>query len=257
MMKILAIADFHGCTEVLEPLMKKIKEHKPDVICFCGDVVKGYARGDEWLSAKSEGRKPVKSEEIEKEFADDEEFLRKFYGELSSPGIPVLVIPGNMDAPEERYSKIMRDLMDKHKTIHLIHGDSYKMGGYWFVGYGGEISDEEDEDFFVQISSRSGVEKELREELDNLQGKKIILLTHSPPLASKVDLEKGRHKGSGFVAEIIETYSPELVLCGHAHTMGVREEVGETVVVNTGALKYKRASFIELDGDINVRFLEI
>ncbi|ODS39010.1 MAG: hypothetical protein A7316_06465 [Candidatus Altiarchaeales archaeon WOR_SM1_86-2] len=257
-MKILAISDFHGCMDVLEPLLGAVKEHKPDVICFCGDVMKGYARGDEWLSAKSEGRKPVKDTEgIEKEFADDEEFLRKFYGELSSPGIPVLAIPGNMDAPKERHSDIMRDLTDKHKTVHLIHGDSYKMGDYWFVGYGGEISDEEDEDFFVQISSRSRVEKELREELDNLQGKKIILLTHSPPLAGKVDFEKGRHKGSGFVAEIIKTYSPELVLCGHAHTRGVKEEIGETVVVNTGALKYKSAALIELDGNINVRFLEI
>ena len=55
-MKFFCISDFHGALDVLPALVKKIKDVNPDVIIFTGDVVKGYARGDEWLAAKAKGR---------------------------------------------------------------------------------------------------------------------------------------------------------------------------------------------------------
>jgi len=54
----LLISDFHGSLEILESLEKMIKENRFDVIFFCGDIVKGHKRGNEWLAAKKENRIP-------------------------------------------------------------------------------------------------------------------------------------------------------------------------------------------------------
>ena len=51
-MRILAISDFHGAQEVLDPLLAACREESPAAILFAGDVVRGFARGDEWLAAQ-------------------------------------------------------------------------------------------------------------------------------------------------------------------------------------------------------------
>ncbi|MCG2827500.1 MAG: metallophosphoesterase, partial [Thermoplasmatales archaeon] len=56
-MKIIVTSDFHGAKEVMEPLNNLIDNEKPDIVVFCGDIVKGCARGNEWLSSKKDNRK--------------------------------------------------------------------------------------------------------------------------------------------------------------------------------------------------------
>jgi Icc-related predicted phosphoesterase len=101
-MKILAISDFHGETKLMNSLVENIKDKSPDLIVFTGDVVKGQARGDEWLSAQEEGREPVKDKkEILDEKKKDFKLYDEFYDKLDTLDIPVMCIPGNMDAPED------------------------------------------------------------------------------------------------------------------------------------------------------------
>ena len=57
-MKIIVTSDFHGAKEVMAPLNSLIDNEKPDIVVFCGAIVKGYARGNEWLSSKKLGKKP-------------------------------------------------------------------------------------------------------------------------------------------------------------------------------------------------------
>jgi Icc-related predicted phosphoesterase len=62
----LFISDFHGSVHVLPPLVKKIEEIS-HLLIFSGDIVKRYARGNEWLAAQDEGRAPQVTDEIRAE----------------------------------------------------------------------------------------------------------------------------------------------------------------------------------------------
>ncbi len=215
-MIILSISDFHGSVDVLGKTGKRIKEIQPDLIVFTGDIVKGSARGDEWLKAKTEGRPPNKDlKSIKAEEKVDLELYFKFYEWLNSFRIPAVTIPGNMDAPAERYFKIMMEAETVHENIISVHGRHIRIGRNFVIGgFGGELTQAEKEEFFVLQYPAW----EAKYHLGNLAHEEHdkILLLHTPPV-SKLDLEGGSHKGSNIVNELIKSLTPKFAFCGHAH----------------------------------------
>lgn len=240
-MKIIGISDFHGETALLDALLEKCMSEDPDYIVFCGNVVEGRAREEEWLGAKKEGRKPAETKEIEKELVKDEKGFREFYLTLLKLGIPLLVIPGNMDAPEEVYLKVMESV-SAEGNVRMMHRKNDTVGGYSFAGFGGEIG-KESEHFFVLSYPEEAFTREM-EEL-----KADILLFHSPPKDTKADAGDDRSIGSDAVRKIIEKTKPLLVFCGHAHKAGAVDHIGKTTIVNPGALKYGNISIVEINGE--------
>jgi len=96
----LVISDFHGSVQVLPPLVKKIEEIS-HLLIFSGDIVKRYARGDEWLAARDEGRAPQVTDEIRAEKQEDEKFYQQFFSFFKGLLIPSFMVPGNRDVPEK------------------------------------------------------------------------------------------------------------------------------------------------------------
>ena len=103
-MRILICSDFHGKFSLLDPILKIFHEMSPDLISFSGDVVKGKARGTLWLKARAEGGIPnPESPEIIQESEEEHHIYQSFFVALNKIGVPVMVIPGNMDAPESHF----------------------------------------------------------------------------------------------------------------------------------------------------------
>ncbi len=236
-MKILALADFHGAVEVLDKLAPKIKEIKPDLITFTGDVVKGKARGDEWLKAEAEGRAPKADlPEIKAEEKQDLDLYHKFYSFLKQFKTLVVSIPGNMDAPKERYFKVALESETTYENIKFIHGKHVKFGrSFVIAGFGGEVTEKDSEDFFVQIYPRWKAEFDLSD-LNYLEQDRILLF-HNPPHGTAVDKDKDRHIGNKAVNDLIKIYRPKIAFCGHAHRCQAQAFIGDTLIVNPGALK--------------------
>jgi len=233
----LVTSDFHGNLEILESLEKMMHENRFDVIFFCGDIVKGHKRGDEWLAAKKENRIPNREKlGIITEKNEDIMYYRKFYNFLDRTNIKVFTIPGNMDAPESLYLKTLWHL--EKKNIHLAHETVHFLEDFNVCGFGGEINEDERENFFVLEYTRDETFFALRK-LAYLK-KDFVLLTHSPPVC---DLAKG--KGSPVVNEIIKKYKPKFLFCGHSHLQG-KEKIDETIVVNPGALKKGDYAIVDL-----------
>ena len=61
-----------------------------------------------------------------------------------------------------------------------------------------------------------------------------VLVSHTPPKDTKVDLAGSGHVGSVKVREFVEKYQPDLVLCGHIHEAKGSDKIGKTVIVNPG-----------------------
>jgi Icc-related predicted phosphoesterase len=142
------------------------------------------------------------------------------------------VIPGHLDAPEERYFLFMQQTAFQSDNIVLLHENTLKLDAYLFTGFGGEITQSEKEDYFVLQYPRQEVLFGTRRM--RFLNPPRILLFYTPPV-STLDREEGTHKGNAMVNEIIESVAPSFLFCGQASVPGV-EEIGHTVVVNPGAL---------------------
>ncbi len=250
-MKIIVIADFHGAKEVMEPLNNLIDNEKPDVVVFCGDIVKGHARGNEWLSSKKLGRKPDKEKtEIKNEEKEDLMLYDYFYKNIRKDA-PVLVIPGNMDAPESRYFSTLLNM--NIKNLYPLHEQLFFKDKYVVAGFGGEITENKEESFFVLRYPKEKV-RPFVEKIKKINREKILIF-HSPPV-SKVGIEGDVVVGSNAVNEIIHEVKPKILFCGHAHRAQGTDMVEDTLCVNPGPLKHRNATVIDTEG-MDVGFVKL
>jgi len=244
-MKLLVISDFHGATDVLEPIKERSRQLGVEAVLFCGDIVKGHARGDEWLSARREGREPRRDRpEIEAEAAEDRAFYDAFYASMGELWVPTYTVPGHLDAPLSRYARAAEEACDTYSQIRFAHQRLLPLGAeFALVGVGGELTETEREDFFVLVLP------EWEARYMALAGREaarpLILLTHTPPVGAKVDLDGDTHKGCVVVNRLIDMLAPSYLFCGHAHKAQAQEELAGTVIVNPGALKDGCYAFVD------------
>ncbi|MDY6795532.1 MAG: metallophosphoesterase family protein [Actinomycetota bacterium] len=235
-MKILAIGDMHGNLEALKRVGGDVGLWKPDLVVFNGDIIPGDDREEEWSKAQEEGRHPD-PERLAGYEERDRAIYRDFLEAMSGFQGTVRIIPGHVDAP---YSLFLEELLkqrDRYPHVLPVHHSFINTGrDFVLVGFGGEITDgDRDDEVLIRFPIW-----ELRYWLDALNhlSQEPVLLTHMPPLAERVDLRDGVHVGSAFLRELIEEFKPIYTFCGHAHAAQGMEEIGETLVINPGALAH-------------------
>ncbi|WP_147634122.1 metallophosphoesterase [Treponema pectinovorum] len=227
-MKLLLLSDIHGNTENLEKLATEFAN--ADIVLFGGDFAK---------FSHPETAKPVL------------EALTKSHE-------CVFAVIGNCDeldflAQVEKADISVEASMVFHEGL-VIAGSG---GGSKFSGDTPfERTDEElvsdfniVEDSISQIGDKDG-------HCNNL-----ILIMHNPPKDTACDLIPGNiHVGSEKLRAFIEKTQPLLVLTGHIHESAGIDKVGESTIVNPGALlegKYARAELEFTDGKWSVEKIEL
>lgn len=254
-MKILAISDIHGNTDILPALGKLIKAEKNlSFIAFSGDVVEAECRGREWYLSLSENRRPNRDATgVIEEEAKDRSQHEAFYTFLAKQNIPSFMVPGNMDSPEKRLMSFIDRIGESaNSPINFIHRNTISMEGFTISGFGGGIG-EKKETYFQLIYPAETVRFGFRK-IKYIAGRKIILF-HIPPHGI-LDRYGEAHLGHKVINDIIEDVMPELVICGHAHEHRGCETLGSTSIVNPGALKDGSAAIIDLNRE-KVRFLDL
>lgn len=245
-MKILAISDWHTKENVLSDLVNAIKNASVDAIVFTGDVLRWRAKCSEWAKAKSENRPPDKDKaEIKEEIEKNIQLYHTFYENMRETDLPLFTIPGNVDSPLDQYIKIAWEEMKKNSKLHVVHSSFFALDKHFIVtGFGGEISEHDKEDYFVLQFPRWEVEHGLNF-LSNISSS-TILLSHTPPVGI-LDSDDGKHKGCEVVNDLIQKYRPKWVFCGHAHGARGKETIGDSIVVNPGALKNGFYALVDTD----------
>ncbi|MHA2294478.1 MAG: metallophosphoesterase [Candidatus Hodarchaeales archaeon] len=239
-MKVVVISDVHGRTDQLEGLLKLIKDNNVNIVLFTGDMVKGKVRGDEWLAAQAEGRKPVKSEQIADEINEENKILVNFYRWFDTHKLHIGIVPGNMDAPISRYYKIINYKLGFSNYLHQIHEGFWPYEGtYCFVGFGGVLDSKEE--YFVFQPTPEDLEAVYVPENEG----KLVFLFHQPPTGGigKID---DKDIGHPAINRMIEKYNPEFVFVGHTHVQG-SQKIGDTIVINPGAFKNGQAAIVDLE----------
>jgi Icc-related predicted phosphoesterase len=207
--------------------------------------LKWKAKCSEWANARCENRPPDKDKpEIKEEIEQNAQLYHTFYENMREVDLPIVTIPGNVDSPLLQYMMIDLEERKRNPKLCEVHCSLSALEGQFFVfGFGGEITEDVKEDYFVLQYPRCDVEPYFGT-LAALSSK--ILLFHTPPIGS-LDLDDGKHKGCQVVNDLIEKYKPHWVFCGHAHGARGKENIGDSIVVNPGALKNGFYALVDTD----------
>ena len=91
--------------------------------------------------------------------------------------------------------------------------------------------------------------------------KSLVLIAHNPPHGTALDkVESGAHVGSVGIRQFIEDFQPVLAVCGHIHESRAIDQMGETTLVNPGALAegfYAIAEIAQGSGGKKVASIEL
>lgn len=194
-MKVLACADTHGDKSLIKKLAAKAGREKVDLVILAGDFTFGEAD------------------------------LTGIIGPFKIQKKKVLLIPGN----HETLASVDFLVNLYGPGIYNLHGYGRIFDGVGFFGCGsgniGLFQLDDKEVFDTLLYSFKSIKK----------AKKKIMITHVPPINTKIDDLGWTHGGSaGVRAAILET-KPDLCLCGHLHeTAGLSDIIGKTKVINVG-----------------------
>lgn len=173
------------------------------------------------------------------------ESAKDVLGELEKSKKQVLAIIGNNDTTDVREEL-------KEKGIDM-HNKALEMEGVGFVGFQGPQAMSLGG---MRILNYDPIHYKLK---DIKKCDQRVMISHVPPAETKADvLFTGQHVGSDFLRETIEDEEPDLLICGHIHEARSVDKIGNTTVVNTGALCEGYAAIINLQGRTSdVEFLRI
>lgn len=140
----------------------------------------------------------------------------------------ILAVPGNMDT-----DAVQGLLRERGADLHLRTREL--VPGLGLAGVG------------LSTPTPFGTPGEVPEEtlagwLDDMADRvtgfdRLVVAIHQPPLGSALDrISSGAHVGSPAVRRFIERVRPDVVVTGHIHESRGTERIGDTLVVNPGAL---------------------
>src|SRR3989338_1946675 len=135
----------------------------------------------------------------------------------------VLIIPGNHE------SIATSDFLAELYGITNLHGYSIKYRDVGIFGCGG-----------ANIGPNELTEKEiydtLKQGFNNVRNSaKKIMVTHVHPSDTSMEKFTKFFAGSKGLRKAIDTFKPDIVICGHVHEAeGIEEMIGKTKVINIG-----------------------
>lgn len=214
-MKILVISDIHGKKEKINLI--KVEAGKADLVIFGGDFC--------------DITNPDSGDEILKELLHCNENL--------------FAVIGNHDEID------FKDTLEQYDVS--IEGSLSSFGGLLFTGSGGatpfsnDTPNERSEDCIVGdlkqvLSSDSGG--------GDRAWSNLVLVVHNPPFGTDCDKIPGDiHVGSKMLRSYIEEIKPVLVVTGHIHESQGISKIGETFVINPGALAAGEYAWVYISPD--------
>lgn len=195
-MKLLLLSDLHGNIKAIESLKREIDTS--DAVLFAGDFARfgDVSTGLPALQALQKAREDA------------------------------LCVIGNCDEGSFKSEVEKRDMSCEAQLVYrdgLIYSGSG--GGGHFNG--STPNERDDEDMLEDLDVLK----------DNDNWNSTIIISHNPPKDTKCDAVTSTvHAGSALLRTFIEEKKPLAVLTGHIHEGCAIDKIGNTVIVNPGAL---------------------
>ncbi|MFB6076753.1 MAG: metallophosphoesterase [Candidatus Nanohaloarchaea archaeon] len=213
-MQVLLLSDIHGDTDTLQRVLDRT--HGNDLVLVLGDLT-------------------------DMSVDDPVGRAREVVELLDEQGTFVKAVPGNMDGED-----VLELLVGRRVNLHK---DLFTLEDTDFVGFGGGRSPA-DTPFEPDDAERGKV---LRQLLERTRADRRAVVSHEPPRGTTADrLPSGEHVGSPALRELVEDVDVDMVLSGHVHEGHGTDRIGDTLVVNPGAVQDGRYAIMTVEGDIDV-----
>src|SRR5213593_3687049 len=140
----------------------------------------------------------------------------------------VLAVTGNLDMPS---------VIDAFRAAGIsLHGEGRRFGPLGVFGCGGSnVTPMDTPTELTEEELRGVLESGHREVAD---APRRLMVCHTPPYDTRLDrLMNGQPVGSPAVRAFIETRRPDVAVVGHIHEGRGVDQVGDTLVLNAGALR--------------------
>jgi Icc-related predicted phosphoesterase len=140
----------------------------------------------------------------------------------------VLAVTGNLDMPT---------VIDAfHVEGISLHGEGRRLGTLGLFGCGGSNITPMDTPTELEDDEIRAVLERAHAEIADAPRR--LMVCHTPPYGTRLDrLVNGTPVGSPAVGDFIRARRPDLALVGHIHEGRGVDRVGETLVINAGALR--------------------
>ncbi|MBL8966137.1 MAG: metallophosphoesterase family protein [Spirochaetaceae bacterium] len=210
-MRILIVSDIHGSADALRAVEEEIEA--ADLILAAGDFT---------------------------DFGGAEE-LAELIGLLGRGKAPIAAVPGNCDRAGAR---------------RLLEAEGLSADGRLLVAGGVLVAGAGGGSFRTGLTPYERTEEELDESIeaalnqaaDHVAASPLVILTHTPPHGTDVDLRHGSHVGSRALRTILDEVAPVLWVSGHIHESRAVSREGATLLVNPGPLHEGWYAVAELGG---------
>ncbi len=193
-MKLVALTDIHGRIDFPQEAVAQIQH--ADLVLVAGDITNFGGYND----------------------------ASKVIDQLAKWNSNIYAVPGNCDRAGVEDMLTARN-MNLHATMKRVRD-------VMFLGIGGcnktpfrtprEYSEKDLRDFSRQFSKSPDIRHH-------------VMVSHAPPYKTRLDkVFFGFHVGSKAIRQFIESFQPDLVVCGHIHEARGFDYVGKTLVINPG-----------------------
>jgi Icc-related predicted phosphoesterase len=196
-LKILAASDIHGDTDLVKTLAEQAEKEDVDLVVLCGDLTFGEMSTDNIIGPFAKKHKKV------------------------------LLIPGNHETVAT--ADFLAEVYEP--DARNIHGYSVKYKDVGIFGAGGTTN----------VGPQPPIDEGemydlLKKGFDRIRYlKKKIMVTHIHPTDTKIEKFSKFVPGSEAVKKAVNSFKPDILLCGHVHEAeGLEEKVGKTRVINVG-----------------------
>lgn len=208
-MKLVALTDIHGRSDYPEETATQIQQ--ADLVLLAGDITN---------------------------FGDYDD-ASKVIDQLARWNSNIYAVPGNCDR-----SGVDDMLISRNMNLHAA---AQRFKDVAFLGIGGcnktpfrtprEYSERELRNFAKEFTKSRDVRYH-------------VMVSHAPPHKTKLDkVFFGFHVGSKAIRQFIESFQPDVVVCGHIHEARGFDYIGKTLVINPGPFP-KHYAVIELNSAI-------
>lgn len=269
--RYLLLSDIHGNVDGIKRLLRARydQRNKFDAIIISGDfpvttpmfLVLRYMVKNFNLSRLGYSTKVYK-QELRKVFVNYQiSSIAKMMKYLSKFNLPIMFIPGNVETKDS-----VDFLQSNYQDVHFLDNNYLRFQDKInFFGLGGSLDHHGivcDHEFPEGYFSHQSVL--LDKKINSLDTKDpLVFIFHEPPyfMLAKADILKMQRKakkrgysyeftdkaGSKDFLHLIKKFDPRLVLNGHFHEYQGVTEVGQSVIVNPGAMATYNYGIISLD----------
>ena len=213
-MKFLVLSDLHANNSVLDKLDKEFE--KADAVLFAGDFAECFK--------PETGKASLEA--------------------LATKHENIFAVLGNCDNPDFIEQMEERDV-SVEKSLTYFDGLSICGSGGGTIFTGKTENERTEEDI---LSDYNIVLNTIAETNDQSLWKSLILISHNPPKDTLCDkVNETLHAGSQLFTDFIKEHQPLLVVTGHIHEGRAIDKIGETVIMNPGALLENNYGWIEIE----------